>query len=244
MRNSLFIFSLVLIVIFNSYGQNNSPNLVQCKSKCTRGQVDIIKRRGSRLLLYEAISEDTILVVVETVAGCGVKYQGKITIERDIMNLSFFQDRTPHNGIIPPPPAKCDCVYEIYYYIKNLKNENLEVRLKGETLKRFYEPSSTTEELNINQIDKYGQRQGFFRLTGENIAVEEYYQNDIMLFRKVIDYYENGNKRRESIYGGKLTIKTVTEYYENGKRKKFCIGRNYINDDCKEWDENGLLIDK
>ena len=111
------------------------------------------------------------------------------------------------------------------------------------TEKTYHENGSVHVESELNEK---GEPHGITRFYHENgqLQAESTWNNGVQDDGIITSYHNDGNKAREVTLVNHLMNGPYYEWYKNGKRKTEGTYKDKNPTILKEWDENGILIDK
>lgn len=236
------LFILLFSTTF-AFGQTNVKVINFYGSDCD--ETTLTSRLRTRII-KKSSEADLLTLTIATVAVCCAKFEGTASLVNNILYLDYVESGEP---------CECSCCYTFNYTIKGIKDANVEVRLKGETIELSDEKFKTypisfriLNNDTINYTDRYGLRQGLFTFPGDSLMKKGFieYVDDVK--RKLVDFYESGKIKSISIIDLPRYVYTdYTLYFESGKIKKHCTSKDrdssYFDDGmCREWNEKGELI--
>ena len=193
-KNIRFLFPTLFVLLFFSSKLDAQITLLKTDSiKCLSNDYNF------EPIFEQKFTNDSILQIKTTaIANCMGVNNPRIKFKGPLLNLEFdqfkFDERidpeTHRRGIIV---ADCNCVYEIIWYIKGIKEtDRFIVLLHGQISKDFrkshldslltdYEIDNSIYHFHlINAIDKNGQKQGDHLNCNNNQIKWEKYTNGII----------------------------------------------------------------
>lgn len=219
---------------------------------------EVLPRLKERIIEME-VNEDTLNIVIGTIAECCRKFLGEIEIRNDTINLLY----TEHGNV-----CECVCYYHIRYqvliskekfkasiYQFMLKNE--EVEITDEKYKTYPIKYDIYYGDTINLVDKYGMNQGYWiqKDSFERVKLEGYFKNDKdkyyggrysgFIGRADIVYYGESKKIKTENFRVGYELLIRRDFYKSGNLRRECI-LNYKVDNhfCRELDEEGNVTTK
>ena len=160
-------------------------------------------------------------------------------------------------------PCDCLCYYELTYKVPKMNFsgiffKNTPIQISSEKYITYGPAFELLQGDTIDLQDKYGRKQGKWRLNKQLPVTTAYaeFKNDTLLKR--VDLYDNG-KIKSEVFSGKIKIEDdrrtywlhtfanrYVEYFISGKIKTECKGKNprdsYWDGTCKKWNEDGTLL--
>lgn len=237
---------------------------------CQESQIKLFKfsnstcdneQEASRIrtrIISKDISTNILTVKISATATCCVGFNPKILFKKEILNLDFEETGTP---------CECTCCYEFIYQIVGIKNDNIKITFRNKNIETSDEKYLTYPVKykilhgdTINQVDKYGLKQGVWTLPSDSLKKERFvvFDNDILV--RNVTLFSNGRIQSDLIsekisfemsnelFNGYSLPNKYIEYYESGNKKRECYNAKqefnnlYKEGNCKEWDETGKLV--
>ena len=187
-------------------------------SSCDRNSYpEFIKDR----IVSKAIRQDTLAITIGFSANCCISFLPAITSIGDTLFL-FNKPKEPDSlGFVEEIVCLCDCCFELNLLIYPIRDTNFIFYFDNKPLHTSSEKYRTIPPRfnvyngdTINRFDKYGHRQGVWRIynQGTNALMKEIYFNE--------DFYEEGRFKWMKIYKSSGTLEKYIEIDPLTKQRK------------------------
>lgn len=218
------ITSLILLIIFYSFGQKVlSHNLSECDK---HSYPDFMKQR----IVSKSVVNDTLDLTIGFSANCCIHFRPTISRKEDTLILINKPKEPDSLGFIEEIICKCDCCFELNLLVYPIRDTNFifyyetnQLVTSSEKYRTITPRFTVYEGDTINRIDKYGHRQGVWRIynQGTNALMKEIYYQE--------DFYEKGKFKWIKTYNSSGAMEEYVEIDPNNGHETTYTYKQYKN---------------
>jgi hypothetical protein len=187
-------------------------------SSCDRNSYpEFMKER----IISKNVRNDTLMMTLGFSENCCISFRPAISRNGDTLSL-FNKPKEPDSlGFVEEIVCMCDCCFELNLLIYPIRDTNFIFYFDNKPLHTSSEKYRTITPRftvyngdTINRINKYGHRQGVWRIynQGTNALMKEIYFNE--------DFYEEGRFKWMKIYKSSGTLEKYVEIDPLTKQRK------------------------
>lgn len=237
-----------------SFGQSEKVTLSKFSSSECETTLEKLKTR----IISKNLKGNTLKVEIATIATCCVTMIPEISMEANTLHLKFQETGSA---------CECDCYFTLTYVIKGIKDPDIKIKFQDKDIEFSLEKYPTfpikfriLHSDTIDNIDKYGYRQGKWSYRNDSLMTTGYmeFYNDVVL--KMVKFHPDRTissvTSRDRIKSKDSNGKPIesfsnynyyVEYFTTGQKKLECRSDNNTDSykdsgKCKEWNENGVLV--
>ena len=238
--------------LFNFYNKPSQTNKVEDNSLVKVDWLNINESiyidTGDTNLQMNSLYYDEINQEIFSIVSSKEAAEEIINSIIDTIRGDFIKLETKELDKFSSPVKTCleiyegnDIRFEIVRTAFSIQLLILQVNQK-EIVKTFYDDGSLETEYQINNQEI----NGYYKIYHENgqLKVESSWTNGVQDDGTITSYHDDGSKAREVTLVNHLMNGDYFEWYKNGQLKTQGTYKDKNPTILKEWDENGILIDK